>query len=293
MQSKTITAILFFLILFGLVIALAVAWIDLTPAETTPAVTETQETQDVASVPLAADPWVETLRNAPLDEEQYREASADLNGDGTLEIVALAFSGSGVEGVVSTISVNGQSKTVSRSNPQGYFGIVDIDTTDAFKEVAISDLGPSTDYTTAFYRWDGSKIVYLNTTPDLWEHMTFTGDGTFQADARAGVLDTWFYRETYEVTDETIQQVPQDFYARITPAEVTALKPLNFQASITSAVTSMTLAVGEKATVTGCSSINVEDDPWCEIKDTSGNVGWFNAASIDLQNDFEGFSFAD
>lgn len=227
---------------------------------------------------------------------QYRTRSVDLDGDGVNENISATFVKT-QDGVVTTLFVNGTSVSPKLINPQGYFGIVDLDIADGHKEIAISDLGPSSDYSTVFYTWKDGALHEVNMLPDMWEHMTIAGDGTVLADARAGVLDTWSYRGVFRLQDGVLAEVPQDFYVHIGAQEVIAQKAMTFQKSPTDSTISLTLGVGEKAMVIGCDHINAEDaaNTWCKLADTAEepNLGWFKLGTVDLQADFTGFSFAD
>lgn len=254
---------------------------------------------ETGAVPEDIDQYLLGIATQDLEEGEYREANVDLDGDGTSEQIVLTVNGNRETGYSGTLTINGVATVIpNMSNLQGYFGIVDLNTSDANREIAVSDLGPSSDYVTAFYGWDDHAVVYLNRTPDVWENMSFNGDGTFEATTRAGLLDTWFYRGVYKISDDTIVAVPQDFYARepVSGTEVTALKNVTFQASPSDTVVSMALEAGEKANVLGCDHVQNEETAiaWCSIADEAvpPNVGWFKVADF-LMEDFSGFSFAD
>jgi hypothetical protein len=244
----------------------------------------------------------------PLGDGEYRETDVDLDGDGVFEHVALTLAGTDEEGFGVTLTINDDSVIVpNMSNPEGFFGIVDVNQADPQKQIAISDLGSSSDFTTAFYEWrsdDVEPIVYSGTTSDLWRSIRIDGDGTIVAEKRAMILDTWFYYATYEQSSENrmITESSQDFYARTRGSEVvvTALRPMTFQTSSTDATIAMTLETGDQGTMIGCDTVTPEEGEewaigWCAIWDTATppNVGWFRSDAIDMQNDFAGFSFAD
>ncbi len=229
------------------------------------------------------------LTGDDLSENQYLSKSEDLNGDGIAEEISIQIDGNSFNGTETILTINGLSATSPGGNPQGYFGIVDINTADSEKEVAVSDIGPSSDNTTGFYRWDGKSIQLIGTTQDTYEAITYDGKGGLTALARAMIFDTWFYDDAFTLgTDHLLHRVDQTFYARKNaPTDVTATTALTFQTSPTNTTVSMTLAKGEHATVLGC-----DNTTWCKLSDLQGNIGWLNATTFDLQT-LEGLSFAD
>ncbi len=236
----------------------------------------------------------EEMSMPALVEGQYRARSADLDGDGAAESVSLSIRTGAEFGTVRTLTVNGLSVDIVNdgNSAQPYFGIVDLNSADTFKEIALSDWGPSSDDTTVFYGWQNGALVHLGTTSDLWENMMFAGDGTFQADVRASVLDTWFYRETFKRVGTTIVDVPQEFYTRRDPALVTMTGSLNLYVSPGNTTVIAILAPGDTGTIVGCTSADDASQSWCKLVPVDGVEGWFAVqnTSADL---FEGLSFAD
>src|SRR3989339_1406547 len=102
---------------------------------------------------------IKTPEVAEPKEEAVFTDTADLDGDGTAENIALFIRGNTIEGTSTVISIEGKEVTFPGSNPEDRFGIVDLNTTDGIKEIAMSDLGPSSDSTTGFYMWKNREIV--------------------------------------------------------------------------------------------------------------------------------------
>jgi len=241
------------------------------------------------------------LNTQTLTSNQYRSLDVDLDGDGTVEHIALTIGGDTETGITATITVNNTSDTIAGSDgqPDGYFGIVDINSSDKLKEIAVGFGGHDGQQGAAFYHWHDGALVKFGTkdlTVGSWEETAFPGDGFISVMTRAMVLDTWFYNAQYRLDGDRLIEVPQTFYTRLDQTNlVTALVPQTYQVSPTNTAVSMTLAEGEEAAVLGCNRVESAPDQstWCQMKDTAGNTGWFNADTINMQEDYFGFSFAD
>lgn len=231
---------------------------------------------------------------------QYRALSTDLDGDGVVESITLTIEQTEGMGTSRTLQVNQSSADVNETgaglatgNPQLYFGIVDLNTTDGVKEIALSDEGPSSDPTTEFYRFDGSKLVKIGSTQGLYESMTFDGKGTLTTMTRATMLDTWFFTDQFTL-DSTgmLVHVDKAFYDRLGDMNsLTLTAPKAFYTAPVGILgdpqTAFASTVGDVVTLVGCDNIE-----WCKVKNTVGVEGWFLVTGLDL-GIFEGLSFAD
>lgn len=262
----------------------------------TPTNDENEATQQEAAI----DQEIAHLNTQTLTSTEYRSLDLDLDGDGTAEHVTLLIGGTFESGITATITVNNASDVVGGDGqPDGYFGVVDIDSSDKLKEIAVGFSGPDGQHSTMFYHWHDGALAKFGTkdlTVGGWEETVFPGDGFVAIATRALVLDTWFYNAQYHLDGDYLAEVPQAFYTRLDQTNlVTALAPQTFQTSPTNATVSMTLAAGEEAAVLGCNHVESLPDQatWCQMKDAAGNTGWFNADTINMQEDYFGFSFAD
>ncbi len=257
---------------------------------------------DVAAVKTPA----QLVAPGSLTGNQYQSFDTDLNGDGPTESIAIAIPGNAVQGTKTEITINTSTATFPGTNPQGYFGIVDINTGDGEKEIAVSDLGPSGDATTGFYRFDGSQIQLVGTVQGAYEDIVFAGNGTLTTKTRASILQTWFYSDMFTLgADHKLAHVDQEVYL-IDPAaaeaRLTMLQdlPLHTDASSINAKTIVTtLKKGEAVTFIGCDNV-----AWCKVQSATGIAGWFYVEGFDtiLKIDgtkvpagevFEGLSNAD
>ncbi len=256
-------------------------------------------------VPDAAPTPAQQIDPGTLQANQYLSTTTDLNTDGVPDTISLAVTGNSVEGTITTITINGTSAVFPGTNPEGWFGIVDINTADHEKEIAVSDLGPSTDYTTGFYRFDGSSIQLVGTTQGRYEEISFAGNGILTTQTRAKILQTWFYDDQFSLNvNHTLAHVSQHVYP-IDPtspsAHLTMLQDLSLYTDTTKATDAIatTLKKGEAVQFIGC-----DDVAWCELKSATGILGWFyvedystivkpDGTRVPAEEVFEGLSAAD
>lgn len=218
-----------------------------------------------------------------LKENQYLSYTTDLNSDGVLETIAIEVKGNSIEGTSTVVTASGSSITFPGTNPEGFFGIVDIDIADHEKEIAVSDFGPSGDLTTGFYRFDGSVLRHVGTVQGTYGNIAFPGNGLLTTTTRASILQTWFYTDTFTLgTDRTLAHVDKDIYLidpTATEAHLTMLQdlPLHTDASSVSATSIVTtLKTGESVTFIGCAK-----EDWCKIQSATGIAGWIAIEGFD------------
>ncbi len=279
MQYRHATFLLFIIFIGTGILTVAVfqRQAALEEAEEVSAIAIRQAREDEADLPALA-------RN------QYRALSMDVNGDGATDSITLTIEQDRETGTTRTLRVNQVSTTIVSGNPQLYFGVVDINTTDGMKEIVVSDEGPSGDPATEFYRFDGSALVKIGSTQGLYESMTFDGAGTLTTTTRASMLDTWFFTDQYTL-DSTgmLVHVDKDFYERLGDMnDITALAEVGFEASPTSPVPAFSVVSGDVITIVGCDNV-----AWCKVRNSAGTEGWFHAEAIAWQTLFDGWSFAD
>jgi hypothetical protein len=168
----------------------------------------------------AANEEIGHLNTRELAPNQYRSLDIDLDGDGTKENVSIALKWSYEFGITTTITVNGASDTIADGSgqPEGYFGVVDIDTSDTVKEIAVGFNGEDGQESTTFYHWHDNALFKFGTsdlTVGSWEDSAIPGDGSIAIATRAIVLDAWFYNGVYHLEGDTLAEVPQGFYTRL------------------------------------------------------------------------------
>ena len=218
----------------------------------------------------------------------------DLNGDGIKD--EINFSSDESEFV---LEINDSKIEDFGAYLEGNYYIVDIDKEDDYKEILISDWGPSDDYVTFYYYYDGNEIVSMGITEgmysDSWSNIVIKGNGTIGTSTRGGILHTWFYKDYYKLdSNHKLVHVPQDLYEMTW--EVTVKKSIPLLESRDSDKVIAYLEVGEKATI-----LSSDDVSWCFVKKEDGTKGWFEIEGYSKikgtdytgEEVFEGLCFAD
>lgn len=151
--------------------------------------------------------------------------SADLDGDGQEETIEYSVvTREGALGSECSLSIDGAALDESLAG-QGFKAVnvhsecaaVDLDSGDAYVELAVLEDGQSADYYTSFIRFDGESAVYLGRVPGLigdsaYFPVTVRGDGSVRASVLCGVLQSWAFPADYVLEDGRLQLVEQDFY---------------------------------------------------------------------------------
>lgn len=210
-------------------------------------------------------------------------ATLDLNSDGKKENIRITFNN---EGSKFTLKVNNSTVSVEGCYFTGTVYLADINTKDKYKELAVVDAGPSDDYETYFYYYNGSRLVYMGKTPGGAYCMKINGSGNFITNSRGDVLQTWFYCDEFKLnSSHMVVNVPHKYYRMNTPVKM--LKKLRLQKSPTDSSTATYVYSGEKVIIW-----ETDDKKWCSIIGEKGQKGWFSVDSVSADY-FEGLCFAD
>ncbi len=227
---------------------------------------------------------------------QFKELKEDLDGDGVKDTVRLQLAGQYKDAYV--LKVNGHEvKNYGESIDENIY-IVDIDGSDKFKEVAVQQYGPSDDYKTDFYYYDGNGLVFMGTLQGLCaEKGNIKGNGIVTASERAIMLQTWFYAKEYKLAEgHLLQGVRIELYPALYDIQTLKLKKdlSLFESPVSSKVVAK-LKAGDSITLLGCDSVE-----WCKAQTASGIKGWFavdlmkvREAGLDASEVFDGLIFAD
>lgn len=212
---------------------------------------------------------------APSGIELYKpgqEAKVDLNGDGNEETILWSR-----EESHSVLKVNDQSIEDDGDCFSETFGIADIDPSDGKKEIILSDLGPSDDYSSTFYSYDGKAIGRMGQTGGLADYgIVLDGKGRFLAMARGNILQTWFFNRSYELdSSHRIKEVKKDIYP--TDAPVFVKQPVQLFSERSLSKPAFKLSEGSSVRITA-----TDDRQWCRIETENGKTGWFAVKDFDI-----------
>lgn len=215
----------------------------------------------------------------------------DLNGDGKADAVNLNCEPGSND---FTLSVNDCTVKGTGNNLDGVMYVCDIDSSDKYKEIAITESGPSGDYATYFYFYDGENLNLMGTIQGTETCINMTGSGSFTTNTRGEIIQTWYFTDVYKLSsDHKLENVPQDSYDM--NILVTVVKAMKLQMSRTDATVSLELQPGQIINMAECDNKN-----WCLIKTSDGKEGWFETEGFDtikgtqlhVSDCFSGLSYA-
>jgi hypothetical protein len=195
----------------------------------------------------------------------------DINSDGKKDTIKLTcIPGSDAY----TLTVNNSYVSGTGCNLDGVMFICDIDSKDKYKEIAISEAGPSSDNYTYLYFYDGKKLISMEGVEGDNYSIKMSGSGTFSTQSRGQLLQTWFFTDLYKLSSShKLVNLPQKLYKMNT---IVKLKTqLKLQKSPNDASTAVVLKVGEKVMIT-----DTDNKKWCAIETEKGVKGWFSVDNL-------------
>ncbi|MFH5836338.1 hypothetical protein ACHAL6_09715 [Proteiniclasticum sp. C24MP] len=207
-------------------------------------------------------------------------AGADLDGDGVTDrIVLKTKTNPYYDEVISyVLFVNEEEISYEGSMIDPLFHVVNISSEDPYLEIAVSEEGPSSDFLTVFYRYKDRNLTrlseiqgFLGKYPgtDTIGDVVLDGNGRITTKTRGAVIQTWFYDDSYLLTDEDqlVQEV-KELYPLDT--EVTLLKKLKTVPSRESSEEGYVFQIGERAVLA-----ETDNREWVSIRNDKDEVFWF------------------
>lgn len=199
----------------------------------------------------------------PADATVY----ADLDGDRMLDTVSVRFTQSGHTYEPFTVTVNGLQLSNDGAGLERTFSIVDIDSRDAFLEIAVPEEGPSDDYATHYIWFDGDSLRYMDLVPAGAEGVD--GSGAIHGGERGQLLQTWWYSADFRLTAEhRLVRVERPYYDMNTPVRLLADVPLYREPR--DSAPHDTAHAGASGMIA-----RTDDKEWCELRLVDGPWGWF------------------
>lgn len=232
--------------------------------------------------------------NYQLDITVGSESHLDLDGDGVEDTIyysirptQMTSNGSYDMAMPESLTINGveylqteAENTLSHygvwlENPDvAYYYLVDLDTSDSYREIALADWGNSDWLTTHFFRFDGADLTYLGWASGLPDDHTtqFHGDGSITAMTRLDVMQTWSGLRTYRLENDQLQQVDGEFCVPVLPDgwKVTLRRELTVYERPDRSSGQLTLSPAS----TALSFPSTDGEHWVEIQCANGDTGW-------------------
>jgi len=227
------------------------------------------------------------------NSKKLQYAKADLNKDGIKDVLKIKTTSG-----LSTLSINNHSISL---NPNaypycnGYFRIIDIKTSDKYKEIQIDFEEDGGYSSTGFYYYDGKSIVNIGYTVGVYK--STDGKGTISIGKWCGFLE---YIVNYKLDkNRKLQKIIRSTYP--VNKKSSSLIAVALQKSPSNSKTAVNLKKGEKITIVGISfkknnqGIN---EHWLLIKNTKGKTGWINVDKLmqqkhlSIDHIFEGLAHA-
>ncbi len=202
----------------------------------------------------------------------HRQLHADMDGDHKTDLIQATFySTSDGPYDRAVVEINGASFVVHGEVLHGDIFVVDIDTTDAAREVAVPEAGPSDDPATHFLRYSLGEVIELGVVPGITTGpQAVDGSGSITTQCRGEILETWWYpcrfslnRWKHVLEEESQERMPMD-------TRVTLKCDLRLVADAWSTEPAAVLHKGDRATLRSTDNKN-----WCYIESERGVRGWF------------------
>ena len=198
----------------------------------------------------------------------------DLNGDEIGEDITLTTH----EYEAGKLTVGDASVEIWSATPTGYFTVLNVDPARNVLLVGVSDYGPSDDFQTVFYSYDGKRIVEAGYIHDVigqnvygYTGATCNGDGTVTAKRRWDVLGSWNTVGTYRVNENGVADVTEfypfvDWDGNLSTWEVTAKVDIIMYGPQQFDDTVVTVPAGTVMDMTGLQRGPNENSFWVEFE---------------------------
>ena len=155
-----------------------------------------------------------------------------------------------------------------------YYYIVDLDTSDNYREIALADWGSSDCLSTHYFRYADGALTYLGSSSGFPDDLTtvYHGDGSLSAMDRLNVLQTWSGLRTFYLENGALRTKENEFCQPVLPEgwSVTLLKRITVYESPDLASPTTTLQPSDSA----LSFPSTDGAHWVQIRCADGSGGW-------------------
>lgn len=198
-------------------------------------------------------------------------AEADLDNDDKKEFIKIEY----CDDKYFKLSINNISIVGVVENMDINFKVVDLNSGDNIKEIAISEFGADKKPKTTFYRYNVHNILYVGQVDGHINDIKIKGDGNLITSAEGKILHSWTYEDKYVLNPEhMLINEPKEFYEM--NYKVKVLKSIPLLKSTTENEMVAALTVGEEVTL-----ISSDNKSWCQVEKENGVKGWFEIEDFD------------
>lgn len=200
----------------------------------------------------------------------------DLNGDGTMDKISFT-----TDGKRYTLSVNQSRAEGQGSGIQSQYRLVDVDSSDPYREIVIEEHGRDGEYMSTFYYYDGRSLVSMRKVQGLCGNTdAVRGDGIVRSRTRGSLFETWYYIKEYRLNSQhRLVETPSAFYEKIGYADSNLLRlkidSLPFAVSPGSTEISFILSRDERVRFIGS-----DNQRWCLFRTPDGRNGWLEVKNV-------------
>lgn len=216
------------------------------------------------------------------NSHMVKSAEIDLNGDGKLEKVFISIpKPQAGDFILKVNEISIQSKLWDV--PDGFI-VVDVDTTDQYKEIAVHTPGPSADDEYLIFWYNGKSIMQMG---KLSRWPEFLGNGIVIV---GNLMGFWTIKQKYVLNKEKriLEYIPQELY--FVGQEVTVTKGFRIYKSIMDTTIIFNFEPKEKTVILLYTPSVKFNDPnrkvddfysdWYLLKSETGIVGWARLKSF-------------
>lgn len=212
----------------------------------------------------------------------------DLDGDGTLEDVA--FRGTEDEYDMcheAWIEINGIKGEVMSGIWQAGITVVDVDPSDSYLELAIYDMGPSSDPVDYYFYYDKGALISMGAASGHLNSETYIKDKVLHAVIRSDVLGTNYYRCNYELTSEhKWKQIPYD----LVDVNIPIIANIDIEVYEQRDTTAKSNTCKEG---TALLAVQTDMDNWIKVKFEDGHEGWIDKEGLPSWDSLGGLLYCD
>ena len=214
------------------------------------------------------------IENKDKTVKDIQSSEVDLNGDGIKDKIKFEPLGDKEELNGFRLEVNNLIIERSAEYLDGSYSVVDIDTRDKYKEIVISEFGPSDDELTYFYYYNGIELIFMGELKGLHKHIKMNGKGILETFDRNDFFGTLFYQQEYRLTNQhKFTPIPKDMYDIKITVTIKQLVPMRDFKNRNIIIRD--LEIGEKIEV-----ISTDFKEWFFIRDSANKEGWFCVEDI-------------